>query len=182
MCPKAFKFIHNVFGIFSLKHLKSRPCAKFSRAVTVLAVLSPGYPRPPLTPTPHTLGENIDSCISLTIMKTPIARLIYWTISNVGAYIYILTSKQGTGQCQRNHRLHFKDISYVSQREVWIKFCLLSPARDMHWLTELGASGHVPTKVNKKGKQKRPGRATSSVLANPWHQEEEKKWHRLTCA
>ena len=34
---------------------------------------------------------------------------------------------------------------------------------------------------SKKGKQKGPERATEAA-ANPRHKEEEKKWHRLTCA
>ena len=33
-------------------------------------------------------------------------------------------------------------------------------------------------KVNRKVKQE----PQAEVAANPWHQEQEKKWHRLTCA
>ena len=34
----------------------------------------------------------------------------------------------------------------------------------------------------KKDKQKVQQEPQAEVGANPWHQEEEKKWHKLTCA
>ena len=49
-------------------------------------------------------------------------------------------------------------------------------------LHEKGQPGlfHLPAN-SEKGKQKVQEERQAGVAANPWHQEEEKKWHRLAC-
>ena len=40
----------------------------------------------------------------------------------------------------------------------------------------------LPLLILEKGKQKIQEEPQAEVAANPWHQEEEKQRHRLTCA
>ena len=64
LCPKspghAFRFRHNFFEIFSLKHLRSRPCAKVVCQIPEGSDCF-GSLIPSVSPLP--LGENIDMCI-----------------------------------------------------------------------------------------------------------------------
>ena len=58
-------------------------------------------------------------------------------------------------------------MHYFSYSDIFIKFC-----QDFSY----------KEKVNKKVNRKVQEEPQAEVAANPWHQEEEKKWHRLTCA